>query len=181
MISPMNDRTDSRMLAEWKLTFVHPIRHPVVNGPDDPGVRDLIVDGHFRFRPIIDVVLIHVDQSVAARRPARQLQKNRVVPRQRALRSGKLINSNNEVYVSSIGFFFFFFFWGMKDSFGDNKLGSWKIIEGSFGDGRFKYCFYVWLENGEGKKAWIYLSQNFDFYLWSEEIGLTYDLKCKGK
>lgn len=31
----------------------------------------------------------------------------------------------------------------MKDSFGDNKLGSWKIIEGSFGDGRFKYCFYV--------------------------------------
>lgn len=106
----MNDRTDSRMLAEWKLTFVHPIRHPVVNGPDDSSVRDLIVDGHFRFRPIIDVVLIHVDQSVAARRPARQLQKNRVVPRQRALRSGKLINSNNEVYVSSIGFFFFFFF-----------------------------------------------------------------------
>lgn len=88
-----------------KLTFVHPIRHAVVNGPDDSGVRDLIVDGHFRFRSIIDVVLIHVDQSVATWCPARQLQKNRIVPRQRALRSGKLINSNDKIYVSSSGFF----------------------------------------------------------------------------
>lgn len=98
----MNDK----ILEEGELTFVHPIRHPVVNGPDDPGVRDLIVEGHFRFRPVIDVVLVHVDQSVAAWRPRCQLKKNRIVPRQRALRSGGI--------KSKFSFFDFWIF-GSKD------------------------------------------------------------------
>lgn len=105
------------LMVKWKLTFVHPIRHPVINGPDDSGVRDLIVDGHFRFRPIIDVVLIHIDQSVAARCPARQLQKNRIVPRQRALRSGKLIRIIEYTFLRLD-----FFLRNGKDSFRDRFL-----------------------------------------------------------
>lgn len=126
------------LMVKWKLTFVHPIRHPVINGPDDSGVRDLIVDGHFRFRPIIDVVLIHVDQSVAARCPARQLQKNRIVPRQRALRSGKLIRIIEYTFLRLD-----FFLRNGKDSFRDRFLENYW----SFGDGdetifdkRFERC-----------------------------------------
>lgn len=150
------------LMVKWKLTFVYPIRHPVINGPDDSGVRDLIVDGHFRFRPIIDVVLIHVDQSVAARCPTRQLQKNRIVPRQRALRSGKLINSNNRIYVSSIGFFFWemerivsgIVFWKITEEVLEMEMKRYSISDSNgVHVNRFRYCFYVWLENGEGKRV----------------------------
>lgn len=75
------------------LTLVNPVRHAVVNAPVHPCVGYLVVVIHLCFRSVVDIVLMHVDQSVAVRRPFGELQRRRLVRRQYRFRPANTIIS----------------------------------------------------------------------------------------
>lgn len=72
------------------LTLVHPIRYAVVDTAEHPRAGYLIVIGHLRLRSVVDIILMHVDESVAARRPRRELQRRRFVRRQYRFRPAQV-------------------------------------------------------------------------------------------
>jgi len=83
--------------ARSLLTLVHPVRYSVINTAEHAGVGDLVVIGHFRLRPVVNVVLVHVNQAIAAWCPDRELQRRRLVRRQHRLHSAADVTRYNVI------------------------------------------------------------------------------------
>lgn len=69
------------------LTLVDPVRDSVVNAAENAVGRQLVVGRNLGLRPVVEVVLIDVDESVAPRGPRRQLEGRRVAPSETGLRA----------------------------------------------------------------------------------------------